>query len=88
MTRNDIMIMRDDINLNEDELTLVRYLYKVVQNDPLTTGVRENLTDSFINYLLTELRLQKQPFVLNLQSGYYFQVESPQDVEISTSTQQ
>lgn len=46
---------RDDLSLighrpdimnklqNDDEKTLALYLYKVIQNDPLTTGVRENL---------------------------------------------
>lgn len=49
------------------------YLHKVLQNDPLTTGVR---TDSFVNYLLMELRFNKYPFLLNLQPDYSFQVYS------------
>jgi hypothetical protein len=77
LTRDELSIIahRYDIlnSLNDDEKTLALYLHKVLQNDPLTTGVR---TDSFVNYLLMELRFNKYPFLLNLQPDYSFQVYS------------
>ena len=80
LTRDELSIIghRYDIlnTLNDDEKTLALYLHKVLQNDPLTTGVRESLTDSFVNYLLMELRFNKYPFLLNLQPDYSFQVYS------------
>ena len=72
LTRDDLSIIahRYDIlnSLNDDEKTLALYLHKV-----LTTDVR---TDSFVNYLLMELRFNKYPFLLNLQPDYSFQVYS------------
>jgi hypothetical protein len=55
-----IITLKQDIlrNLNDDEKTLSFYLHKVIQNDPLTTGVRESLTDSFVNYLLVDYSFQ------------------------------
>ena len=80
LTRDELSIIghRHDIldTLNDDEKTLSLYLHKVLQNDPLTTGVRESLTDSFVNYLLMELRFNKYPFLLNLQPSYSFHVYS------------
>jgi len=78
LTRDELIIIghRYDIlnTLNDDEKTLALYLHKVLQNDPYTTGVRENLTDSFVNYLLGEIRFNKYPFLLNLQSDYSFYI--------------
>ena len=80
LTRDELFIIGHRHNildtLNDDEKTLSLYLHKVLQNDPLTTGVRESLTDSFVNYLLTELRFNKYPFLLNLQPSYSFHVYS------------
>ena len=78
LTKDELFIIGhkyDILNtLSDDEKTLALYLHKVLQNDPLTTGVRENLTDSFINYLLGELRFNKYPFSLNLQPDYSFYI--------------
>jgi len=62
--------------LNNNEKTLALYLHKVLQNDPLITGVRESLTDSFVNYLLVKLGFNEYPFLLNLQPDYSFYVYS------------
>lgn len=80
LTRDELSIIghRYDIlnTLNDDEKTLSLYLHKVLQNDPLTIGIRESLTDSFVNYLLTELHFNKYPFLLNLQPNYSFHIYS------------
>jgi hypothetical protein len=79
LTRDELLLVghRTDILSklqNNDEKTLALYLYKVVQNDPLTTGVRESLTDSFVNFILTDLQFNRYPFLLNLQPDYSFEV--------------
>ncbi|ORX42517.1 hypothetical protein DM01DRAFT_1341041, partial [Hesseltinella vesiculosa] len=73
--RNDIMIM-DSSGLDDDERTLMHYLRQAVQNDPLTKGMREHFVDSFVNYLLYELKFHKHPFIMNIQPDYYFRVEN------------
>jgi hypothetical protein len=79
LTRDELSLVghRNDILnklVDNDEKTLALYLYKVIQNDPLTTGVRESLTDSFVNFILTDLRFNRYPFLLNLQPDYSFEV--------------
>lgn len=80
LTRDDLIIIGhryDILNiLNNNEKTLALYLHKVLQNDPYTTGIRESLTDSFVNYLLVRLSFNEYPFLLNLQSDYSFCVYS------------
>ena len=58
--------------LNNKEKTIANYLQKVLVNDPLKTGVKETLTDSFVNYLLSKLEFNDYPFLLNLQEEYGF----------------
>ena len=77
LTRNELTIIRNDMrfeDLNDDEKTIALYLNDVIINDPLTTGIRETLTDDFVNYLLTELKFNKYPFSLKLQHDYSFKV--------------
>ncbi len=78
LSRDDLLLVehREDIlsKLSDNEKTLALYLCKVIQNDPLTTGVRESLTDSLVNLILTDMRFNKYPFILNLQPYYCFQV--------------
>ncbi|CAG8683386.1 7934_t:CDS:2 [Dentiscutata erythropus] len=56
---------------NDNELSLAMYLNDAILN--------EAFTDSFVNYLLTELRLNKHPFKLRLQPDFSFSV-SDKDV--------
>ena len=65
----------EDSGLSNEELTVARYLRKVLLNDPLKTGVKETLTDAFVNYLLTRLGFSEYPFLLNLQEEYRFKVQ-------------
>ena len=58
--------------LNNKEKTIANYLQKVLVNDPLKTGIKETLTDSFVNYLLSKLEFSDYPFLLNLQEEYEF----------------
>lgn len=60
--------------VDDDEKTLALYLNKVIQNDPLKVGVRENLTDAFVNFILTDMRFNRFPFLLNIQPDYSFEV--------------
>jgi len=74
------------ISLNQDtsiksklgryELSTARYLREVLQNDALITGVRETLTDSFVNFLLNQLGFGLE-FGLKLQADYYFEIGRP-----------
>ncbi|RCH78087.1 hypothetical protein CU098_004708, partial [Rhizopus stolonifer] len=77
LTRNDLTIIKNDMRfeyLDDDEKTIALYLNDVIVNDPLTTGIRETLTDDFVNYLLTELKFNKYPFSLKLQHDYSFKI--------------
>jgi len=65
--------LRDQITKREGR-TLANYLNQVLLNDPLKTGVKESLTDSFVNYLLTKMEFNEEPFLMNLQSDCSFTV--------------
>lgn len=79
LTRDQLYVIDHQPTLKEQIIrkegrTLASYMNQVLINDPLTTGVRETLTDSFVNYLLTKLEFNEEPFLMNLQSDYCFTV--------------
>jgi len=79
LERADLFSVRDNPNVlnnleNDDERTFALYLYQVIVNDVLRTGVRESRTDSFVDMLLRELGFGRYPFMINLQSDYMFEV--------------
>ncbi|CAG8845542.1 40558_t:CDS:1, partial [Gigaspora margarita] len=59
---------------NNDELSLAMYLNDVLLNEKQSKEIRETFTDSLINYLLMELRLNKHPFTLRLHPDFSFSV--------------
>ncbi|CAG8836023.1 39190_t:CDS:1, partial [Gigaspora margarita] len=60
--------------LNDNEQSLAVYLNDVILNEKLSKETRETFTDSLINYLLMELRLNKRPFTLRLRPDFSFSV--------------
>lgn len=64
--------------LDDDERTVAEYLRRILLNELPGAETRESRTDTFVNLLLTDLRLNKYPFVLNLQPDYKFLVANKQ----------
>lgn len=78
--KNELLLLSPELlqSLDDDERTTAKYLSKILRNELQTIETRESKTDTFVNFLLTDLRFNRDPFLLNLQPDYKFRVANKQ----------
>lgn len=79
LTRDELSVIDHQPHIKQkiksrEGRTLASYLNQVIKNDPLKTGIKETLTDSFVNYILARLEFNEEPFLMNMQSKCRFPV--------------
>lgn len=72
------LVQNQNINkiLTREEMSLSKYLDKIIENEELTRGTSESNTDSLVNYILKKLNLDEDPFLLRIQPNYKFYIQN------------